>query len=351
MSKARILPSLIVASLALAFTVTTSAGGQATPPPAADSAQQAAAKAQATADKTQSQVDALSKSLSAQEKESDFQLSLGIGSLVLNSNASDYTNQANTLQSTSLGSATPQYLVGVSLRTNIPNFARFKRNSAFIPPPQPALPPNTHAVPPVAPAGPKKSLGWADCYPKPVDTPPEAAKPAEQAKEPPTDPKAPSGIPKTPAVETKSPAPTSYVPAECQVWRQRPWDGFISLKFSPNSSQTLSGYVIGGSYSIGSYLDVLIGFALTPVNEPSPGLRVAASQYVTAQQAIGNDLNFNPTAMLSGARNAFDGFPLTNSTGALIYKGTPLEIHYRGGVVFGISLPFSFASVFSPGQK
>jgi hypothetical protein len=391
------IPSLSTSiALILAVPLSSVSDGQTPAVPTAASAQQAATQAQATADKTQSQVDALTKSLTSQGKQSDFQLSLGIGSLVLNPNVSDYTNQANTLQSTSLGSATPQYLVGVSLRTYIPNFTRFRHNSVFG---------DTDS-----PLDKKRVLGWSDCNPKP-------ATPAPVIKQPPTDGSvskdkgtlAPANAPVSPTAGATQPAVTdqksattdakpptpadnaateaadlesaakdlqsaaaalksatsakptgaatqdtvqiAYQPAECQVWRQRPWGGFVSLKFSPASSQTLNGYVIGGSYSIGTYLDILIGFALTPVNEASPGLRVAASQYVTAQQALGNDLNFNPVAMLNGDKNAFDGFPLTNPVGTLIYKGTALETHYRGGAVFGISLPISFASVFSPGQK
>src|SRR5258708_2693570 len=47
---------------------------------------------------------------------------------------------------------------------------------------------------------------------------------------------------------------------------RRPWNGFVSLKFSPGASQVLNGYVIGGFYAITHYLNALIGFALTPVN-------------------------------------------------------------------------------------
>ena len=130
------------------------------------------------------------------------------------------------------------------------------------------------------------------------------------------------------------------------LWQRRPWSGFVSLKFSPGASQVLNGYVIGGSYAITHYLNALIGFALTPVNEPAPGFRVAASQFVTAQQQQGQYMNFNPTAMLSNAQNAFDGFPVTDPSGKLIYQGNPLTIHYHGGVVFGVSVPIYFGSVF-----
>jgi hypothetical protein len=136
---------------------------------------------------------------------------------------------------------------------------------------------------------------------------------------------------------------------ECaEAWKVRPWSGFVSLKFAPGSSQILNGYVIGGTYSITKHLDALIGFALTPVNEASPGFRVAASQFVANQQKLGLDLNFDPNAMLANKRNAFDGFPVTDPTGKLIYQGNPLTVHYRGGAVFGVSFPIYFRSSFKP---
>ena len=57
-------------------------------------------------------------------------------------------------------------------------------------------------------------------------------------------------------------------------------------------------------------------------------------------------MNFNPTAMLNNSPNAFDGFPVTNSMGQLIYSGNPLTVHYHGGAVFGVSIPIYFSSAF-----
>ena len=131
------------------------------------------------------------------------------------------------------------------------------------------------------------------------------------------------------------------------VWQCRPFSGFVSLKFAPGTSQTLSGYVIGGTYAIGHHLNALVGFALTPIQESAPGFRIAASQFVRSEQTQGRDLNFNPDAMLRNDQNAFDGFPVTDSTGKLIYQGTPTTVHYHGGVVFGISIPVYFKSIFS----
>jgi len=133
-----------------------------------------------------------------------------------------------------------------------------------------------------------------------------------------------------------------------EAWQVHPWSGFVSLKFAPGASQLLNGYVIGGTYSITKYLDALIGFSMTPVNEASPGFRVTASQFVTNQQKLGLDLNFNPTAMLLNRRNAFDGFPVTDTSGKLIYPGDPLTVHYRAGAVFGVSFPIYFRSSLKP---
>jgi hypothetical protein len=226
------------------------------------------------------QVDALQKEVDTiqadlKKQDSDFALTLGIGSLVLNSGVTDYINASNVLQATNLGRATPQYLAGVSMRTAIPNFSKFNCN-------------NTD--------GSKKS-------------PDEGS--------------------------------------TCDLWKQRPWEAFVSIKFSPQASQTINGYVIGGSYAIAKHLAIMIGYALSPVNEPAPGFRVAASQYVTQQQALGLDLNFNPVAMSKNEPDAFDGFPVVDSTGKLFYKGNATEVHYRGGAVFGVTIPLTFSPALS----
>jgi hypothetical protein len=134
-------------------------------------------------------------------------------------------------------------------------------------------------------------------------------------------------------------------PCYGEVWQRNPWNAFVSLKFAPGASNPINGYVLGGSFSLAHYMDFTVGFALTPVSEPSPGFRVVASQFVTAEQQQGLYMNFNPTAMLNNKQNAFDGFPTTNpSTGALLYPGNPLATHYRGGVVIGVSLPIAFSA-------
>jgi hypothetical protein len=243
----------------------------------ADNAKTTADTAKTTADSAKTAADTLTAALAAEDKHPDFEVTLGIGSLLNAEGATDYTNQSNTLQATSLGRATPQYLVGISMRTPFPNFPRFMHN-------------------------PK-----CDCL---------------------TD-------------------RTLATDARCSYWRLNPWKAFVNLKFASNSSQTLSGFVIGGSYQFAHYIDGFVGFGFTPFSEAAPGFRVAASNFVTAQQKLGNDLNYNPAAMLAGSKNAFDGFPLTDASGVLIYKGSPLEVHYRGGLVIGVAVPFDFKSAFS----
>lgn len=246
------------------------------------SASQAGAQV-ATTDPISDRVAKLEKELAAQ-KDSDFALQLGIGSLVRNGSITDYVNNANTLSATSLGAATPQYLVGVGFRAPFPNFKR-----GFGPP--------------------KDKCNKLD---------------EESAK-------------------TPLPADVDDLRSRCPDWRRRPWSGFVSLKFASGSSETLNGYVIGGSWNMLHYMNVLVGFALTPVNQPSPGLRNAASAYVTQQQKLGLLTNFDPIAMQNNMKNAFDGFSVADSSGKLIYQGTPLETDYRGGVIFGVAIPINFS--------
>jgi len=193
------------------------------------------------------------------ENDPDFALVVGIGSLIVASGSTDYSNQANVLHSNNLGRATPQFLTGVSFRSKIPNFRKFRGDES---------------------------------------------------------------------------------------WQRRPWNAFVSLKFSPNSSQTINGFVFGVSYSAAKYMNILAGYSLTPINEPSPGFRQTAAQFVTAQQKQQLDLQFDPNAMLQNSPNAFDGFPVTDPTGKLIYAGNPVTVHYRTGVMLGVSIPIYFSSVF-----
>ncbi len=60
----------------------------------------------------------------------------------------------------------------------------------------------------------------------------------------------------------------------------RPWHTFLSIRFAPGSDQTINGFVVGGGYRITKYFSMLIGYSVTPTEEPSPGFRVAAAQVV-----------------------------------------------------------------------
>jgi hypothetical protein len=134
----------------------------------------------------------------------------------------------------------------------------------------------------------------------------------------------------------------------CEEWELHPWNEFLSLKFTPGSSQAIDGFVFGVSYAVQRYLQVLVGHALTPINQPAPGFQITASQFVEKEHLAGRALAYDPTAMKNNAQYAFDGFPVTDSTAKLIYQGSPLSVLYHGGVLFGVSFPFYFKSALQP---
>jgi hypothetical protein len=70
---------------------------------------------------------------------------------------------------------------------------------------------------------------------------------------------------------------------------------------SPGSSQTLDGYVFGVSYAIVHHLQILVGYALSPVNQAIPGFQTAASQFVAQEHGSGRALAFDPNAMASNS--------------------------------------------------
>lgn len=120
----------------------------------------------------------------------------------------------------------------------------------------------------------------------------------------------------------------------------------MSVKFSPRASQSVNGFVFGATYAVTKYLNALVGFSLTPINEPALAFRIASAQRVRNGQRQGLLLNFDPNAMLDNAPNAFDGFPVTDPIGKLIYPGTLLTVHYHDGLVLGVSIPIYFSSGF-----
>jgi len=240
------------------------------------------------------------------EEDPDFGLMIGIGSQVLDTANTDYRNQSNVLATTSLGRETPQLLTGVAFRTHIPNYF-FPRYRCMLD---------------------SRKNNAKDDKPKSKD------------------PKKPAGEEKAGQYDPIADCTNKAFLEHAEPWQRRPWGAFISIKFAPGSSETLNGFVFGASYAFAKYVNALVGFTLTPINVPSPGLRVTAAQFVTQQQAQGQYLNFNPQAMLSNSPNAFDGFPLTDQSGKLIYPGNPLTLNYRAGVIFGVSIPIYFKSIF-----
>jgi hypothetical protein len=317
----------------------------------------------------------------AKQNNADFELQVGIGSLIRNGQITDYVNNANTLTATSLGGATPQYLVGVSMRSTVKDHIRKHQYNCYASDKPPADRASDKNSEPTKTS--TETIKTTVANGKTTIERSKTSKTVTEEKAP--DKKAsPEGKPSaetTPAVEAKPSAGTvnlsgtvtpsgavnltgTVTPSEtkprkvknvppipkdmdyadaCPIWLTRPWSGFVSLKFASGTSSTLNGFVVGGAYGLMHYLNVMVGYALTPVNEPSHGLRNAAALYVTNQQKLGNYLSFNPVAMQNNDYNAFDGFSLIDSSGKLIYTGTPLEVHYRSGAIVGISIPLSFS--------
>jgi hypothetical protein len=135
-----------------------------------------------------------------------------------------------------------------------------------------------------------------------------------------------------------------------------PWYAFLSLKFSPQSSQTFSGYVLGGSFKLAKAFSVLAGYALTPIQEPSPGFRTAAAQVVQQNSTLPFYQRFDPNALLQNRPEAFDGFPLfvqnaNGPTSTRVFAGDPTVVHYHGGLVIGVAIPISVKTALGGGGE
>jgi len=141
---------------------------------------------------------------------------------------------------------------------------------------------------------------------------------------------------------------------------------FANLQFAPNSTNVLNGYTFGFGYRLGSKespLDFLLGYAVSPYNEPSAGFRVAAAQVVIANAKLSNPLpiylRYDAAKILDFKDNpdALDGFPVLTQNpdgtqGAPIYSGNVLTTHYRGGLFLGLSFSYDlFGQVFQPKQN
>jgi hypothetical protein len=135
---------------------------------------------------------------------------------------------------------------------------------------------------------------------------------------------------------TPTPAGTKY-----------PWSAFVSIRLTPGSDKTVAGYVVGASYRVSKYLDGLIGFSLSPTDEPTPGFRRAAIQVIQNNSNLDIYKRFVPDDMLKNRPGAFDGFPLavqtaTGPSGQRVFPTDPFVTHYRGGFFVGVAFPFSF---------
>jgi len=138
--------------------------------------------------------------------------------------------------------------------------------------------------------------------------------------------------------------------------RYRPWEAFLSIRFAPSSEQTISGFVLGGGYRITKYFSVLVGYSVTPFEEPSPGFRVAAAQIVSANPTISPYNRYTTSDLLQNKPGAFDGFPLFvyNASGVTttkLFPTSPTLTHHRSGIYFGVGIPLNLTALFKPTGK
>jgi hypothetical protein len=129
-----------------------------------------------------------------------------------------------------------------------------------------------------------------------------------------------------------------------------PNTAFVSLQFPTSSSSAssgaINGYTFGAAYKVQTYLELMIGYSLSPEMEPAYGFRQAAAQTVTNNPTVPIYQRYSATAILANQPDSLDGFPLLLQTsngqqGGPIYPGTVLETHYRGGLFVGVAFPFS----------
>jgi hypothetical protein len=142
---------------------------------------------------------------------------IGAGAVLSTTKFGDYNNSSNILQTTHLGSSTPQFVAGIAyklpIRPFIPklyNYLGCSKDSFF---------------------SPLNEGQAAYCYPLKV---------------------------------------------------------FVSLKFSPDASQTFNGFTYGISHALHKRLDVMLGVSYSAHNEISPGFIQAAVNTVKTQTALGN---------------------------------------------------------------
>ncbi|HXM42649.1 MAG TPA: hypothetical protein VN924_15460 [Bryobacteraceae bacterium] len=132
---------------------------------------------------------------------------------------------------------------------------------------------------------------------------------------------------------------------------------FASIQFGTGSSQTISGYTIGGTIALSRYLRFLAGSSETPVSQISPGFANAAAQYVSKNASLFPGVS--PANLASNAYGAFDGIQTTSTapmagaaaTSIIYYPGAVTETHYRGGFMVGVSMPINIYNLFGGNSK
>jgi hypothetical protein len=136
----------------------------------------------------------------------------------------------------------------------------------------------------------------------------------------------------------------------------RPLETFLSIRFAPGADQSYAGFVVGGGYRVHKYFSLLVGYSLTPIDEPTSGFRRAAAQVVAANPTIFPYNQYNSSDLASNKVGAFDGFPLFlyNSSGVTttkIFPTSPTVTHFHSGIFFGVGIPVNFSSLLKPGSK
>jgi hypothetical protein len=134
-----------------------------------------------------------------------------------------------------------------------------------------------------------------------------------------------------------------------------PLEAFLSLRFTPGSDQSFNGFVVGGGWRVHKYFSLLVGYSLTPIDEPTSGFRRAAAQVVAANPTIFPYNQYNANDLANNKPGAFDGFPLFlyNASGVTttkIFPTSPTVTHPRSGIFFGVGIPVNLGSLLKPGS-
>jgi hypothetical protein len=135
-------------------------------------------------------------------------------------------------------------------------------------------------------------------------------------------------------------------------WFMKNLGAFASAQFTTQTSNNLASFTFGGSLHLNKYVHFLLGYSLQPTNQPAPGFRNAAANYVasicptpTASTCVAPYNIFNPSQLRNNTLNAFDGFPVPASGSmGFVYSGTVIETAFKSGVFIGFAFPLSFKS-------